>query len=279
MEMQRTVFTTDSAVKFDSKSKLNSTRQTSPDILTVVRSLSHIMHICAYGTLYLPPPPLEDTKFTITCQSAKVKELWRNKIKQYGFVILSIWNFYTWQKFYIARRYSYFQAQHWVSKNNKLINLDRCESTYESRAHSLLGDIIAFKKTCSTNIVTNIHKRKRRTDPQAKALNIQIQNQKRHSQVSTRAVESDFKKSNKSRIPKSFLSDFFHVDSPCSCDHFEMRLTYVGPLVPKLYAFLKKYFLEKHSVWRRTTLNFRGRFRQILILNQSAGILGAQIIY
>ena len=73
MEMQSTVFTTDFAVKFDSKSKLNSSRQTSADILTVVRSLSHIMHICAYGTLYLPPPPLEDTKFTITCQSAKVK--------------------------------------------------------------------------------------------------------------------------------------------------------------------------------------------------------------
>ena len=33
---------------------------------------------------------------------------------------------------------------------------------------------------------------------------------------------------------KSFLSDFLHVDSPCSCDHFEMRLTYVGLLVPKL---------------------------------------------
>ena len=33
---------------------------------------------------------------------------------------------------------------------------------------------------------------------------------------------------------KSFLSDFLHVDSPCSCGHFEMRLTYVGLLVPKL---------------------------------------------
>ena len=33
-----------------------------------------------------------------------------------------------------------------LSKNNKLINLDRYESTYELRAHSLLGDIIASKK-------------------------------------------------------------------------------------------------------------------------------------
>ena len=33
--------------------------------------------------------------------------------------------------------------------------------------------------------------------------------------------------------PSRFKS-FLHVDSPCSCDHFEMRLTYVGPLVPKL---------------------------------------------
>ena len=33
---------------------------------------------------------------------------------------------------------------------------------------------------------------------------------------------------------KSFLSDFQHTDSPCSCGHFEMRLTYVGLLVPKL---------------------------------------------
>ena len=31
---------------------------------------------------------------------------------------------------------------------------------------------------------------------------------------------------------KSFLSDFLQVDS--SCGHFEMRLTYVGLLVPKL---------------------------------------------
>ena len=24
------------------------------------------------------------------------------------------------------------------------------------------------------------------------------------------------------------------LDGPCSCGHFEMRLAYVGPLVPKL---------------------------------------------
>ena len=56
--------------------------------------------------------------------------------------------------------------------------------------------------------------------------------------VRTRAVESDFRKSNKSRMPKSFLSNLTGR-SPCSCGHFKMRLTYVGPLVPELYAFKK----------------------------------------
>ena len=64
MKMQCIVFKTDSTVKFGAKLR----RQTSPNLLTVIQSLSHIMHICAYGTLYLPPPSLEDTKFTITCK-------------------------------------------------------------------------------------------------------------------------------------------------------------------------------------------------------------------
>ena len=34
--------------------------------------------------------------------------------------------------------------------------------------------------------------------------------------------------------PSRFKPDFLQVDSPCSCGHFEMRLTYVGLLVPKL---------------------------------------------
>ena len=49
----------------------------------------------------------------------------------------------------------------------------------------------------------------------------------------SRILESLIKVGYPSRF-KSFLSDFSQVDSPCSCDHFEMRLTYVGPLVPKL---------------------------------------------
>ena len=49
----------------------------------------------------------------------------------------------------------------------------------------------------------------------------------------SRILESLIKVGYPSRF-KSFLSDFLHVDSPCSCDHFEMRLTYVGLLVPKL---------------------------------------------
>ena len=53
-----------------------------------------------------------------------------------------------------------------------------------------------------------------------------------------RAVESDFKKSNKSRMPNIRFSDFFNSPCPClcpcSCGHFKMRHTYVGPLVPEL---------------------------------------------
>ena len=37
------------------------------------------------------------------------------------------------------------------------------------------------------------------------------------------------KKSNKKSNPI-----FYQVESPCSCGHFKMRLTYVGPLVPEL---------------------------------------------
>ena len=51
-----TVFTTDSHVELDSKSQMclgNQGRQTSPDILTLVQGLSHV-HICVYGTMYLP---------------------------------------------------------------------------------------------------------------------------------------------------------------------------------------------------------------------------------
>ena len=44
------------------------------------------------------------------------------------------------------------------------------------------------------------------------------------------SVESDFKKSDKSRMIFIRVS----VESPCSCGHFKMRLTYVGPLVPEL---------------------------------------------
>ena len=32
-------------------------------------------------------------------------------------------------------------------------------------------------------------------------------------------------------------------DSHCSCGHFEMRLTYVGHSVQKLWAFFKEYFI------------------------------------
>merc|ERR1711994_419132 len=36
----------------------------------------------------------------------------------------------------------------------------------------------------------------------------------------------------------------FYMDSPCSCGHFEMCLTFVGPLVPKLYAFKKNILMQ-----------------------------------
>ena len=49
----------------------------------------------------------------------------------------------------------------------------------------------------------------------------------------TRVVESDYKKSD-TQVVLSCFYPFLQVDSPCSCGHFEMRLTYVGRLVPKL---------------------------------------------
>ena len=49
----------------------------------------------------------------------------------------------------------------------------------------------------------------------------------------SRVVESDFRESFKSGMPKSFSPDE-QVESPCSCGHFKMRLTYVGTLVPEL---------------------------------------------
>ena len=66
---------------------------------------------------------------------------------------------------------------------------------------------------------------------------------------------------------KVYLRAMYTIHSPCSCDHFEMRRTYVGPLVPEQlgspthnragepdqsqscdYAFkTKKDSLEQHS--------------------------------
>ena len=38
----------------------------------------------------------------------------------------------------------------------------------------------------------------------------------------------------KSRMPNIRFSDVFNSPCPCSCGHFKMRHTYVGPLVPEL---------------------------------------------
>ena len=56
--------------------------------------------------------------------------------------------------------------------------------------------------------------------------------------VYTRALESVFRKSNKKSDAQVVLSRFDPIfqqeESPCSCGHLKMRLTYVGHLVPEL---------------------------------------------
>ena len=65
------------------------------------------------------------------------------------------------------------------------------------------------------------------------SVGLDFQNGLSELELLSRVLKSLIKVGYPSRF-KSFLSDFLHVDSPCSCDHFEMRLTYVGLLVPKL---------------------------------------------
>ena len=59
----------------------------------------------------------------------------------------------------------------------------------------------------------------------------------------------------------------FLRDSHCSCGHFEMRLTYVGHSVQKLWAFFKEYFigdtLPLVCLWREVGM---GRYYRIITL-------------
>ena len=54
----------------------------------------------------------------------------------------------------------------------------------------------------------------------------------RYEVIKIRAVDRILKSRIKS--DKSDYPIFKQVKSPCSCGHFKMRLTYVGPLVPEL---------------------------------------------